>query len=103
MRDWGEKRSLQSSDGVAGAKSIVSAADVEGGALEVGLGVESGLVHCWLRLSVHLVLFLKLVSTGDRTYHVLSGGDAGEDERENGELHVCGWLEKKNWIVWMKS
>lgn len=46
MRDWGEKRSLQSSDGVAGAKSIVSAADVEGGALEVGLGVESGLVHC---------------------------------------------------------
>lgn len=41
---------------------------------------------------------------------MLSGGDAGEDDREDGELHVCGWLEKQkdNWIVflgccWMKS
>lgn len=39
-------RSLQSGDGVAGANGVVRAGDFEGGALEVGLGVESGLVHC---------------------------------------------------------
>jgi hypothetical protein len=32
---------------------------------------------------------------------VLSGGDTGEDEGEDGELHVCGWLVKKreDWIA----
>lgn len=47
------------------------------------------------------LLFLQLVSTRDGTYHVLSGGNAGEDEREDGELHVCGLEKKKeeNWIV----
>lgn len=49
---------LQSGDGVADAKSIVCTADLVGGALEVGLGVESGLIHCWLWLLARLFLFL---------------------------------------------